>query len=1215
MKTPRWNAFLLVSAVFVQSTLSAQTLTKAGNAVALNAADSWVENSVPSSSDVLLFDSTGVPTTAGLSVAVGTSATVGGSLQFTNIAGNVTITQSSGQTWTLGSGGIDMSAASGDVTIGVSGANLRWNSTNYGGISVASGRTLTINSNLTNAANTKTIAMTGPGNIIFNGGAGSGGAMGFSITGGANVTMNGLGSWTGGSAKEVINGTLNIGNDAALGGVTLSLGGTSAIAPTLAAVGGARTVSNSITLAAVATGSATIAGANALTVNGTLLASGGPRTLTVNNSALTTFGGSILLSNDNTTTGRGLTIGGTGNTLVSGNIANNNVGNTLAASLTYNGSGTLTLSGSNTYGGTTSISSGTVKIGSSNALGTGRTSLATGATMDLNGSSLGISSLHNGAALSGGTVDNVSAGGNVTLTIGSGIGGNTASNTTYTSIASFSGVIKNTTGTVGLTKVSPTTTGASIMASASRLTGPSVLTLTGANTYTGATTIKGGFLQLLPQNTTPIISSSSALVLQGGGLVSINNPGISPSQTFAGTTLNAGASQVSPLRQASTSNTINLGAITRNIGSTLNFFGRPSGASSNAFLGGSDGTANTTTANTGGILGGYAVSNGSTWAVAGTGGSITGLSSYSATLTAGTNVDVSAAGLAGGGIAVNSLRFLNATASTTTAPAITLSGDLVVTTGGILTVGGAYNTATSGATANASITGNFNLTSGNGNDLIFITNNLGGTGVASMNVSSNITNNGATAIGLTKSGLGTLMLAPATANTFTGQVTVNAGNLLLGNANALNGNDIVFGGSSEYHDVDNISLVLQNGTLSLNGNNATAGSLASSADSSGMAVVRNAGGSAVGNATLTLVGTASTSFAGTIIDGTGGGTLGLTKSGSGTQTLTGTNTFTGATTLGGGTLSVAAIGNGGVAGNLGAATAAAANLVFDGGILQYTGANAGTDRNFTINSGKTAIIDVTTNNLTVSGGSAATDGSLTKRGGGTLTLTGLNDHTGTTTIEGGTLALAGTASLASNVIINNGVFNVSSVAGGFNLGGSQTVSGVGTIIGTMTVAGTLSPGNSPGTLATGNLAWSNGGDYNWQVLDATGAAGTGYDTVAVTGTLDLSALTGGGFSLNLWSLASTGPDVNGNASNFNQLLNYSWVLASTTGGISGFDSSDFVINTAANNGTAGFSNPFTGSFSVGLSGNNLMLNYTAIPEPSTILLGGLGALALLRRRR
>lgn len=1148
---------LLLPVAFISISSSAQALTKADNNTALNSAGSWVENTAPTTTDLLLFNSTGVPTAGGLTVAAA-NASFGGSLQFTDIAGNVTITQSSGQTWTLSSGGIDMSAATADVTIGVNGAFFRWGSGNSGGLSVASGRTLTINSNFNNAGNTKTIVMTGPGNIIFNGGAGSGGAMGFSITGGANVTMNGVGGWGGASAKEIINGTLNLGNDSALGGATLTLGGTSGNTPTLIASGAARSIANSITLNTVTTGAATIGGSNALTVGGNLLATGGPRTLTVNNSALTTFNGGVLLSNDNTTTGRGLTVNGSGSTTINGVIANNNAGNTLAATLAYSGTGTLSLSGANTYTGTTTISNGTVKVGNSRALGFGRASLASAGTLDLNGNNLSLAFLNNVGALSGGVVTS-SVAGSATLTIGSGIGGNTGTSTNYTDIAAFSGVIQNGSGTVGLTKVSSTTPGASIIPSGSRLTGASVLTLTGANTYTGATTIKGGFLQLLPQNTTPIISSSSALVLQGGGLVSINNTGINSSQTFAGTTLNAGASQVSPLRQASTTNTINLGGITRNIGSTLNFYGRPSNTSSSGFLGGADGTANTSTANTGGILGGYAVSNGSTWAVGG--GNITGLASYSATLTANTNVDVPSAGLTGGGIAVNSLRFLNATTSTTTAPTLTLSGDLVVTTGGILTVGGAYNTATSGATANASITGNFNLTSGNSQDLIFITNNLGGTGVASMNVSSNITNNGVTSIGLTKSGLGTLTLAPATANTFTGQVTVNAGNLLLGNANALNGNDIVFGGSSEYHDIDNISLVLQNGTLSLNGNNATAGSLASSIDSSGTAVVRNAGGSAVSNATLTLNGAASTSFAGTIIDGTGGGTLGLTKSGSGTQTLNGTNTFTGVTTLRGGKLSVATIGNGGVTGNLGAATAAAGNLVFDGGTLQYTGATASTNRNFTINAGKTAIVEISTNNLTISGASAATDGALTKTGNGTLTLTGINGHTGATTISSGTLALSGAATLASPTIIVGAstTFDVSAVTGGYTLASGQSLSGTGTVAGAMSVTGTLSPGNSPGTLNTGSQTWLDGGDYNWQILDATGVAGTGYDAIAVTGTLNLSSLAAGGFGINLWSLSSIGPDVSGNAINFNNLLTQSWTLLTTTGGITGFDAADFVL--------------------------------------------------------
>ena len=50
--------------------------------------------------------------------------------------------------------------------------------------------------------------------------------------------------------------------------------------------------------------------------------------------------------------------------------------------------------------------------------------------------------------------------------------------------------------------------------------------------------------------------------------------------------------------------------------------------------------------------------------------------------------------------------------------------------------------------------------------------------------------------------------------------------------------------------------------------------------------------------------------------------------------------------------------------------------------------------------------------------------------------------------------------------------------------------------------GTLSPGNSPGTTTVdcaGAFKLGANGNYNWQILDATGAAGTGYDTYNLTG--------------------------------------------------------------------------------------------------------------------
>jgi fibronectin-binding autotransporter adhesin len=280
------------------------------------------------------------------------------------------------------------------------------------------------------------------------------------------------------------------------------------------------------------------------------------------------------------------------------------------------------------------------------------------------------------------------------------------------------------------------------------------------------------------------------------------------------------------------------------------------------------------------------------------------------------------------------------------------------------------------------------------------------------------------------------------------------------------------------------------------------------------------------------------------------------------------------------------------------------------------------DRTFTLtgtNGGNNTVAGILANSATKTLG-------VTKSGSGKWILSGNNTYTGTTRINAGTLVLstAGTNNIAGSVTINvqsGGNLDVTGVAGGFTLAGNQTLEGIGTVVGSLTVANTstLSPGNSPGTLNTGNETWLDGGNYNWQIYDATGFAGTGYDTIAVTGTLDLTNLTGGtDFAINLWSLSGIGPDVNGNAINFNNALTQSWTLVSTTAGITGFLDSEFTINVAAANGTTGFTNALGGgSFSLSVSGNNLLLNYTAIPEPGTtaMLLAGAGTILFLRRRR
>ena len=206
-----------------------------------------------------------------------------------------------------------------------------------------------------------------------------------------------------------------------------------------------------------------------------------------------------------------------------------------------------------------------------------------------------------------------------------------------------------------------------------------------------------------------------------------------------------------------------------------------------------------------------------------------------------------------------------------------------------------------------------------------------------------------------KTGTGTTTLSGN--NSYTGATTIGAGTLRAGVANA-------FGSGSAV-------TVTAGATLDFNGFSQALGSLA------------GAGNVTLGSATLTVGSNASATFSG-VLAGLGG----LTKSGLGTATLSGANTYTGATMISAGTLSVASIGNGGVAGNLGAASNAAANLVFDGGTLQYTGATASTDRNFTISAGKSATFDITTNTLTLLGAALTSTGSLTKLGAGTLNLGG-----------------------------------------------------------------------------------------------------------------------------------------------------------------------------------------------------------------------------------
>ena len=179
------------------------------------------------------------------------------------------------------------------------------------------------------------------------------------------------------------------------------------------------------------------------------------------------------------------------------------------------------------------------------------------------------------------------------------------------------------------------------------------------------------------------------------------------------------------------------------------------------------------------------------------------------------------------------------------------------------------------------------------------------------------------------------------------------------------------------------------GTLILSGASNVTDSLTTV--TAGVLQIGNAGtsgtlGTAPVTNNATLVFNRSDSFSvNNIISGSGK----LTKQGAGTLTLGGTNGYTGVTTISAGTISVASLGDGGVSGNLGAATSAASNIVFGGGALQVAAASAASsNRGFTINAASSATFNLSdaSGELILTAPVPTTTGVLFKTGAGSLTL-------------------------------------------------------------------------------------------------------------------------------------------------------------------------------------------------------------------------------------
>lgn len=302
-----------------------------------------------------------------------------------------------------------------------------------------------------------------------------------------------------------------------------------------------------------------------------------------------------------------------------------------------------------------------------------------------------------------------------------------------------------------------------------------------------------------------------------------------------------------------------------------------------------------------------------------------------------------------------------------------------------------------------------------------------------------------------------------------------------------------------------------------------------------------------------------------------------------------------------------------------------ANLrLADGITLTIDTTNAEDDRRFdisgtiggTINGNPTSITSAA---LRVTGSTGVANSSLF--------IANASGHGGGTTIDG-----AGSVGLGNNFSLGSGAVTLNAPEGGLILAPGVTFSnaltysqgalaGAGRFAASTISSYDFSSGRGvmpgfpdvgdivPGVLTlAGDAVFGNGGFMAWSVQDA--ALANGSSKLFVEGALSLTA-TSGLFSLNLLSFDEFGHE-GGLALNFNSSNPYTWNLVTASGGITGFDPTRFTIDTSLFGNSLGI-----GSFYLTQSGNDLLLNFTPVPEPSTYaLIGlGLGAVAFAARRR
>uniref|UniRef100_UPI003F80D3E5 autotransporter-associated beta strand repeat-containing protein n=1 Tax=Xanthomonas sp. 0924 TaxID=2835534 RepID=UPI003F80D3E5 len=1055
-------------------------------------------------------------------LGAGTVTAAGGQLDTSaplTLANNVALTNTlglgaSGNALTLtgtlaGAGGVNKT---GTGTLALNGAN-----TFAGGTTLASG-TLQLGSasalgtgglNVTGASNLSSsapltvangISLGGPLNwtgaqaLTLSGAINGGGSL--IKSGAGDLTLTGNNAYTGGTSLST--GRLVVGSNAALGTGTLTASGGELDATAAATLGNTIALTGSLgvgssgnalnltgaiggtgALNKLGTGSLTLGGLNTyaggtnLTAGTLQVASGtalGTGALNVNGNAALQNTAATSLSNAIALTPGALTLSGAQALTLSGAISG-------TGSLIKSGSGDLTLSGNNLYSGGTTLSAGTLTVGSDTALGVGALSAAAGTTLD----NATVSTLANAIALAG----LVNVGGSNALTL--------------------TGAI---TGVGSLDKL-----------------GPASLTLAGNNSYTGGTRLSAGSLilgsdtalglgtltvggGLLDSTAARVLANNVALeadlqlggsqdlTLTGavsgvGGVVKDGNAALTlagPNSFAGGVDLNAGAlligdgaalgtgaltaadgTQLQATAATTIGNAVVLnGALSLTGNNDLGVTGIVSGAGSLIKQGAGALTLTGNNVYTGGTLLDTGILSVGSDSALGTGA----LTAADGTqLTASTAVTLQNAVNVAGQLAIdgqnltldgvvdgagrlikNGTQTLTLNGNNTWAGGLQLQGGAVVV-GSDTALGLGTLSAAAGTTLDAS-------------SAVTLGNALALNGALTLPGTQDITLNGVVSGSgsLDKQGAATLTLANA--NTFSGGVALDTGRVVLGNDAALGVGALLVGGPAE---LDAAAALTLGNAVQLNDQ-------------------------------LTLVGSNDLGLNGAI---TGSGSL--IKNGATTLSLNAGNSYSGGTTLTAGTIAVGAndaLGTGSLS--------VVGNAALSNAIAVALGNDIALGAALTVDNGADMLVS----------GSISGTGDLIKTGAGTLTLNGSNSYTGPLAIQAGTLVASTAASLgnASNVdVVAGAVLNlsngglISALSGAGNVttdaGGTLQLGG-GDFGGSLGGGGNLDKVGAGTVRLLGNSAIGGATQVSGGTLDVIGTLGTSAVNVALGGTLTGTGTTG-----------------------------------------------------------------------------------------------------------